>query len=237
MSEANPAGDGHPRLVWDWPVRLTHWLLLATVTGSYVTHRLGPAQFHYHRWFGYATLVLVTARIAWGFIGTRHARFAAFVRGPVTVARYLAGRLRGSRENFPGHNPAGGWMVLLMLALLAAQGLTGLFANDEIASTGPLYGYVLNSTSNRLTVWHHRIFDAILIALALHVIAVFAYWFSGRTNLIGPMFTGRKSPNDVAAPDAIGGSRAGWWLVLIGVASALLAWIIARAPAAELFVF
>ncbi|HZF17591.1 MAG TPA: cytochrome b/b6 domain-containing protein [Steroidobacteraceae bacterium] len=234
---AEPGAGSAGRMVWDWPVRLTHWLLVGTVTGSYVTHRLGPDQFKYHRWFGYATLMLVTVRILWGFIGTRHARFAAFVRGPVAVARYLAGFVRGRFEGYAGHNPAGGWIIFLMLALLLAQALTGLFANDEIASTGPLYGYVTSAVSNRLTAWHHRIFDAILIAIALHVVAVLAYLWLKRTNLIGPMVTGRKPAESVAPGEEIPGSRGWLWIGLVAAAGAALAWIIARAPAAGLFVF
>jgi cytochrome b len=234
--EGRAAGT-EPRFVWDVPVRVTHWLLLASVTGSYVTHRLGASGFRYHRWFGYTTLVLVAARIMWGLVGTRHARFTSFVRGPVTVVRYLANLVRGEPTRHAGHNPAGGWMVLLLLALLAAQAVTGLFANDEIANTGPLYGYVLNSTSNRLTRWHHRLFDALLIAIALHVIAVIAYWLVKHTNLLRPMFTGRKPADEVPAGAEIAGSRVWLWLTLIGAASAALAWLIAQAPEASLFVF
>lgn len=232
-----PDGGSQGRMIWDWPVRLTHWLLVVAVTGSYVTHRLGPDQFRYHRWFGYTTLTLVAARILWGVAGTKHARFASFLKGPMTVLRYFAGVARGEPARYAGHNPAGGWMILLMLALLLAQALTGLFANDEIASTGPLYGYVTNAASNRLTAWHHRIFDAILIAIALHVAAVLWYWLAKHTNLIGPMLTGRKPAESVAPGEEIPGSRGWLWIALLGAACAALAWIIARAPAAELFVF
>jgi cytochrome b len=228
------AARGGAGLVWDVPVRVTHWALVASVTGSYLTHRLDA--FRYHRWFGYTTLVLVTVRIAWGLVGTRHARFASFVRGPATVVRYLASLGRGERSSHVGHNPAGGWIVLLLLALLAAQAVTGLFANDEIANTGPLYGYVLNSTSNRLTAWHHRLFDALVVAVALHVAAVLGYLFVKRTNLLRPMLTGRKPAHDVPAGTAIDGSRLWLWVALIGVASAALAWLIARAPEVSLFV-
>lgn len=229
------AAVGGARLVWDVPVRVTHWALVASVTGSYLTHRLDA--FRYHRWCGYTTLVLVTVRIAWGIVGTRHARFTAFVRGPAAVVRYLASLGRGERSSHAGHNPAGGWMVLLLLALLAAQAVTGLFANDEIANTGPLYGYVLNSTSNRLTAWHHRLFDVLLVAVALHVAAVLAYLFVMHTNLIRPMLTGRKPALDAPAGAEIAGSRLWLWLALIGVAGGALAWLIARAPEVSLFVF
>jgi cytochrome b len=225
------------RLVWDLPVRLTHWLLVLSVAGSYVTHRLGTDAFRYHRWCGYAALVLVALRCAWGFLGPRHARFRSFVRGPRTVLRYLVELARGRTAAFAGHNPAGGWMVLLLLALLLGQALTGLFANDKIADTGPLYGLVMSHTSDRLTRWHHRLFDALLIAVALHVIAVGAYLLARKTNLVMPMLTGRKPASAVGADEAIVSSRTGMWLFLLVVAGATLALIIEHAPDASLFAF
>ena len=80
------------RLVWDLPLRATHWLLALTVAGAWVTHYAGTSWFAWHRALGYATLVLVVFRIVWGFVGTRHARFAVFVRGPGAVLDYLRSR-------------------------------------------------------------------------------------------------------------------------------------------------
>lgn len=238
MTDSTPSADAASRrLVWDGPVRLTHWLLTLSVAGSYITHKLGPAEFHWHRRFGYLTLVLVTVRILWGFVGTRHARFASFVRGPASVFRYLTAWLGGTFARYPGHNPAGGWMVVVLLALLAAQATTGLFANDEIASTGPLYGYVLNATSNRLTGWHHRLFDALLILITIHIVAVLLYLGVRRANLVGPMLSGYKRGSEVELRDAVTNSRWLLWFALLAATGGLLAWIIARAPVAELWVF
>ena len=75
-------------LVWDLPVRLFHWLLAAAILGAWVTHKMGTGAFAWHRWFGYACLVLVAFRIVWGFVGTCHARFADFLRGPAAMGRY-----------------------------------------------------------------------------------------------------------------------------------------------------
>ena len=160
------------RRVWDLPVRIVHWLLVIGIAGSYATHKLGVAYFRYHLWFGYLVVVLAAFRILWGFVGTRHARFASFLRGPRATVAYLAALLRGAAPATPGHNPLGGWMVMFLLLSLLAQGITGLFANDEIFNTGPLYGYISDALSLQLTSWHRRLFDWILIAAALHVLAV-----------------------------------------------------------------
>ena len=90
------AGASRPKLaektrkVWDWPVRLFHWSLVLAVIGAYVTNRLGVAYFSYHLFFGYAVIVLVVFRVFWGFVGTKHARFVNFLRGPKAILRYIS---------------------------------------------------------------------------------------------------------------------------------------------------
>src|SRR3954464_15596108 len=194
------------RRVWDLPVRIVHWLLVLGIAGSYVTHKLGVEYFRYHLWCGYLVLVLAAFRILWGFVGTRHARFGSFVRGPRGTLAYLRGLGRGVAET-PGHNPLGAWMVVLLLAALLTQALTGLFSNDEIFNTGPLYGYVSDPTSLALTSWHRRLFDWILVAVALHVLAVLAHRLVAGHDLIRPMFSGRKHASLVAEHEAISSSR------------------------------
>ena len=88
------------RQVWDMPVRLFHWALVAAVISAFDTNRLGVAYFNYHVWSGYAVIVLVSFRILWCFIGTRHAKFRQFVRGPAAILRYALGLLRGSASAF-----------------------------------------------------------------------------------------------------------------------------------------
>jgi cytochrome b len=224
-----PAGQ---RLVWDLPVRITHWLLLLAVIGSYVTYKLGLAWFKVHVWCGYTVLVLAAFRILWGLVGTRHARFAGFVRGPATTLRHATDLARGKASRHAGHNPLGAWMVLLLLGALLVQALTGLFSNDEIASTGPLYGSVGNTLSLRLTTVHRLLFDGIAAAIALHVAAVLAYQLLKKEPLIRAMFTGRKPAVAVAAEDVIHSSRL--WLAgaLLALLIAALAWVVLHAPAA-----
>lgn len=226
-----PAAPNAPaRKVWDLPVRITHWLLVVGIAGSYLTSELGIEYFQYHLWFGYAVVVLVVFRILWGFVGTRHARFASFIRGPAATWRYARETLRGRSPSTPGHNPLGAWMVLLLLAALLAQGLTGLFANDEIFNTGPLYGYISDEFSLVLTSWHRRLFDWILIAVALHVLAVLGHkWIAGH-DLVAPMFSGRKPANLVPDGEAISSSRSWLAVLLVAVLVASISWLVAQAP-------
>ncbi|MEJ0084554.1 MAG: cytochrome b/b6 domain-containing protein [Pseudomonadota bacterium] len=218
------------RRVWDLPVRIVHWLLVVGVAGSYATNRAGVAYFKYHRWFGYLVLVLAAFRILWGLVGTRHARFANFVRGPRATLGYLLALGRGAAPATPGHNPLGAWMVVFLLSALLAQAMTGLFANDEIFNTGPLAGAVSYDTSLRLTSWHRRLFDWILAAIGAHLLAVAAHRVFGGHDLIRPMIVGRKPASVVSERDAIATSRLWIAVLLIALVVGALMWAIRAAP-------
>jgi cytochrome b len=229
--------DPHTRLVWDLPVRVMHWGIVAAGVGSYVTQELLDDAFRYHVWCGYTMLVLVTTRILWGFVGSRHARFSSFLRSPRAVWRYARSLARPPHEIHAGHNPLGGWMVIVLLGLICAQALSGLFANDEIAETGPLFGYVSVATSDELSDLHEDLFDWLLAAAGLHVTAVFMYLIVRRENLITPMLTGRKPAQWVPAGEAIDRSRAWRALIIAASVAAVLAWVVRSAPEASLSYF
>jgi len=245
-------GSARSVLIWDLPVRLIHWGLVLCVLGAWLTRELEGDWFAWHTRFGYAVLVLVVTRILWGFLGTRHARFADFVRGPRTILGYLRS-LRTDKQAgdqpivakaagaaaapHAGHNPLGALMILAFLAMLLTQALTGLFANDQVFETGPLFGYVTIETSDRLTSLHKQLFDWIAIAVAVHVAAAFIYLWARRENLIWPMITGRKRALDVPAGQGIDSSRL--WLALAIAALLIvgLVWLVRTAPEASLYVF
>lgn len=229
------AEPAHTRRVWDLPVRITHWLLVVGIAGSYITNKLGVEYFKYHLWFGYTVVVLAAFRILWGVVGTRHARFSSFVRGPRTTWNYLRALRQGGAAPRAGHNPLGAWMVVFLLGALLAQGLTGLFANDEIFNTGPLYGYVSDATSLALTSWHRRLFDWILIAVVLHVGAVLAHRLVAGHDLVGPMFSGRKDAALVAEHEAISSSRLWLAVILLSAVAATISWFVAHAPVVNSF--
>jgi len=236
MAEPAIADDQH-RKVWDLPVRITHWLLVVGIAGSWLTQKLGIEYFKYHLWLGYLVVVLAAFRILWGLVGTRHARFANFLRGPRATWRYLAALLRGETHSTPGHNPLGAWMVIVLLAALLAQGITGLFSNDEIFNTGPLYGYITDDLSLVLTSWHRRLFDWILAAVALHVLAVVGHRLFAGQDLVGPMFSGRKPASLVAEHEAISSSRLWLAVLLLAAVATLLCWFVVQAPEPVVFSF
>jgi cytochrome b len=229
LEAKTPSSAGQSR-VWDLPVRLFHWTLAAAFLGAFITNRLGVSYFKYHVWCGYAVIVLVSFRILWGFVGTYHAQFRHFVRGPITTLRYAARLLGGNASSHLGHNPLGAWMVVFLLAGLAVQAVTGLFGNDEIFNTGPLVGYVTKDVSLRLTSLHRHLFYWIAAAITLHVLAVVAHRVFDQSDLVRAMITGRKQSHRAEAADHISSSRI-WLAVLLTVAiTGVLAFVVTHAP-------
>lgn len=224
-------------LIWDLPLRLFHWLLALAVLGSWVTHKIGAQAFAWHVRCGCTVLTLIAFRIVWGIVGPRHARFANFIRGPSTIGRYVRSMLgTASPLHYAGHNPLGALLVLLLLALLGVQAVAGLFANDEVASSGPLYGYVSDTTSDAWSRLHRLGAKLIWIAVWVHVAAVFSYLVVKRENLIAPMFTGHKHGTWLAV-EGIERSQV-WRAALIAAAcAAIVYWLVETAPVASLILF
>ena len=178
--------------VWDAPVRLFHWLLVALVALSVSTGYLGGNLMQWHIRSGCAILGLLIFRLLWGFAGSGTARFASFVRGPRAALGYARGLFSRRPSHTPGHNPLGGWMVMLLLASALLQAGTGLFSNDDIATEGPLYDKVSKATSDAITAVHTTNAVVLLALIGLHVAAVLFYLWYKRENLLWPMFSGVK---------------------------------------------
>ncbi len=232
LSASSAPDDDAPRLVWDLPLRVAHWGLALAVIGAFVSGWIGGGAFVAHVACGATALVLVLFRVAWGCVGPAHARFADFVRGPRAVLASLPALSRSGYRRLAGHTPLGGWMALALLTLIGTQACLGLFANDEISHTGPLYGYVGAHLSNRLSAWHGRIANVILGAVALHVAAAIYYRAALGEDLVRPLVTGYK--RGVGAAAAIGRQRIGLALLIVALLAALLVLLIRTAPEAVL---
>jgi cytochrome b len=182
-----------PARVWDLPTRVFHWTLAATVLCSVVSAQIGGNAMVWHFRFGYVVFALLLFRLVWGLVGGHWSRFARFVYAPGTVWRYLRGEHRPGDHFDVGHNPLGALSVVALLAFLAAQVGTGLVADDEIASVGPLNRLVSNAVAGRATSWHADYGSTLLLALVgLHIAAVAYYLVRKKTNLIRPMIVGDK---------------------------------------------
>ncbi|MEO7056299.1 MAG: cytochrome b/b6 domain-containing protein [Caldimonas sp.] len=179
--------------VWDLPTRTFHWLLATCVVSSIVSARIGGGAMVWHFRLGYAIFTLLVFRVVWGFIGGHWSRFRTFVYAPSTSVRYLRGGSQAHEHHDVGHSPIGAWSVFALLAILVAQVGTGLVADDEIASSGPLVRYVRTATSAAASAWHKNYGQWIIVGLVvLHVAAIAFYWLRRRQNLVAPMLHGDK---------------------------------------------
>ncbi|MEN3950884.1 cytochrome b/b6 domain-containing protein [Iodidimonas sp. SYSU 1G8] len=190
--------------VWDLPIRLFHIGIIVLVGISWWsgerldrTELAGLDPLDIHIWSGCTILALVLFRILWGFVGSTTARFSHFVKGPVAVARYLRGMVSRQSRQEAGHNPLGGWSVVLMLAMLLAMPLMGLFAADAdlwgAGPSGPLSSLVQEDTADNLAHWHEDLWEILMIVLGVHIAAALFYLVVKRQNLIGAMITGRAN--------------------------------------------
>ncbi len=213
-----------PIRVWDLPTRVFHWALVALVAVSWVSAEIGGNAMEYHVWSGYAVLTLVLFRLLWGVVGSQTARFSDFIRGPRAAWRHLRALFGGPGEAHVGHTPLGGWMILALLTGLLVQAGTGLFANDDIMTQGPLSRKVSKDMSDWLTGVHKENFEILLALIGLHVAAVLFYWLVKRDNLIVPMITGRKRV-DAATPAPR--LRTAWLALLpLAAAAGVVYWLV-----------
>lgn len=226
--------------VWDLPTRVFHWTLVLAVAVLFVSGSIGGlditialpgggawslANMDLHMFLGELVLGLVIFRVLWGFIGSSTARFAMFVRGPKAVLGYLAALRRGELPLSVGHNPAGAMMILALLVLALTQVSTGLFANDDIFSEGPLAHLVSKSTSDLLTGIHGAVFNLLALAVAAHVGAALYYRIRGE-NLISAMITGKKSTEMLPAGESAPRLVSFWLAIPVAAVAVAVVWAV-----------
>jgi cytochrome b len=202
--------------VWDAPVRVTHWLMVLCFAGAWLSAESERWRL-LHLTLGYTLAGLVAFRLAWGLVGTRHARFADFVRAPGAALGYLRDLLQGRAPHHSGHNPAGALAIVGLLGLAALTTGLGWALEQDLA------GHWLEEAHEAAAV-------AMLVVAGVHVLGVIAGSLAHRENLVRAMVTGRKraaaGETDVRAWGALAA------LVLIFVASFWL-WQWQSAPAPE----
>lgn len=169
-------------LVWDLPVRVFHWLLVISFAGAWLTAE-GESLKMLHYAFGYSACALVFFRLIWGFIGTRYARFAQFLHGPRQILLHFRSLLTSQQHTSPGHNPAGGMVMVTLMAIIMAIGLTGYLQVSAVL--GQSIGHFMGEV-------HESIASLCLALVLLHVSVAIIMSFSQQENLIRAMVTGKK---------------------------------------------
>ncbi|MDR3159756.1 MAG: cytochrome b/b6 domain-containing protein [Zoogloeaceae bacterium] len=218
--------------VWDLPVRLFHWLLVASIAALFITGKMDDA-IALHGKIGIFVVGLLVFRVLWGFIGSTYARFLQFFPTPARIFAYLKGEWRGL-----GHNPLGALSVFALLFLTALQTGLGLLAYDEISFHGPLSALVGDDLAVRFTGWHQTLAYVLLAFVGLHAASIVFYKFVQKHDLLLPMLTGRAEvPENAPLPPAKDGSIKSLLLALALAAFSLwaacgtwIAWIEPEAP-------
>ena len=187
--------------VWDLPTRIFHWSLAICVPAAVITQGIGGEMMEWHGRLGLTILGLLSFRIVWGFVGSTHARFCSFVRGPGAIQSYLEGAWKGL-----GHNPLGALSVLGLLAVLLLQASTGLFAHDDIDFQGPLYALVGSNISSAFKEVHEGLAAVMFFLIIAHLSAIVYYVKVKKDNLVIPMITGKK---EVASEDSYTDAKGG----------------------------
>mgnify|MGYP002635439738 CR=1 FL=1 len=217
-----PSGLWLPMRVWDGPVRLFHWALLALVATSWLSVEFFNSM-RVHMLAGEAVLALLLFRLVWGVIGSETARFSQFLGNPLHAVTHLMHMTRREPDTQVGHNAAGGWMVLAMLLVLLAQVTTGLLASDEESFVeGPLNHLVGGAWGAWALSQHHLLFTVIQVLVVLHVLALIAYAVLKRHDLVHPMITGKKRlPAATPQPRM----RSPWLALSVLAGAALAVWL------------
>jgi len=194
-------------VVWDLPTRVFHWILAGSVILALIITEDEGLLYEIHAILGVIALVLVLFRLVWGFVGGEHARFADFVAGWTTVRRYIGHLLRLAPPRHIGHNPLGGWAILVLLALTLLTAGTGVLAG----------GFAGPATADAASDIHEAFASLLQVMVFIHIAGVLIDWALTRDNLVAAMWHGRKriegSCEAVDRPtDARGGSV---WLAAI----------------------
>lgn len=213
--------------VWDAPTRLVHWLFVFCVAFSWWAAENDRMDLHY--WSGLTLLGLLVFRIYWGFAGPETSRFSKFVKGPGAVLGYLPKLLRPNYRAAFGHNPLGALSVTAILIALTTQVTLGLFASDtDGLESGPLSRYISYELSKDAGDLHEDFFNILLALIGLHIAAIVFYLIIKRTNLIGPMVTGKRRAENAEGP-AVGIAPVPLWRLAIGVLLAVASvWLVLR---------
>lgn len=206
--------------VWDLPTRLFHWILvIAFAVSSYSAFQDKFGDFAaIHLWSGFIVLALVSWRILWGLFGSETSRFSSFMKSPKAALAYS--KTLGSKEKSDevGHNPLGGYSVLLMVLLLLAQAALGLFASDGMFFEGPL-SHMSENTSD-ITELHETLGYILFGVIGLHILMIIYYALRKRSNLLLPMITGKKETQITSKEPSMRSSVMA--LLILGLISASL---------------
>lgn len=200
------------QLVYDLPLRFFHWLFAALFSAAFLIAKTVDDEsptFSYHMLAGILLGFILLLRIAWGFLGTKHSRFASFALQPKALIQYFAGLFSGDRRRWVGHNPASSWAALTLFGLAFGLGLTGiLMANGQKESFEDL---------------HELLANAFLVVVILHIAGVILHSLRHRDGLALSMIDGAKG--DIQPEESIAKSRWSIGFLFLGLTLAFASYL------------
>jgi cytochrome b len=210
--------------VWDLPVRFFHWSLAILFVFMILSVKVFDNMMEWHMRAGYAMISLIVFRILWGIVGSYYARFSQFIYSPVRSVRYAFQIITGKAEHYLGHNPAGGWMVVVLILGIGLQGLTGLFISDEILWDAPFYGVLSDELTSLAGTIHFNLEFYLQIFVGFHIAAVLWHRFRYQDPLIGAMLHGDKP---TSGQSDVVESKTPWiaFFICFAIALSLFVWL------------
>ncbi|MEO8027093.1 MAG: Ni/Fe-hydrogenase, b-type cytochrome subunit [Bryobacteraceae bacterium] len=208
------------RYVWELPVRVTHWILAASIvtlfaTGLFIASPVFTAsgepvgvfvmgrfrQVHFAA--GYALLFAVLLRIYWYFAGNRYARSGMprvwrkqwWNQAYGQVREYLSAK-RGPTHL--GHNVLAGFSYVVMVGGLGIAEIVTGFALYGETNPGGFWdracGWVvpLLGGSFQTHMWHHLFAWGFVAFTIVHLYLVFFGSLRYQNGLVGSMISGEK---------------------------------------------
>ena len=172
--------------LWDRAVRTIHWYLPVAITFMWWSGEEG--LYEWHSWVGYSLIVAVTTRVFWGFVGSPSARFTSFIARPKAVLAYV----KGHPFTGEGHNPIGGWATVALLLAILLQGVSGLFASDDVMFEGPLT-YWGGEWSGFIAEWHEINWLLLQVLVVMHLLALMYHQLYRKESLLGAMWWGKTA--------------------------------------------
>ncbi len=184
----------HRVLVWDFPTRVFHWLLVAATSVAFITGSILPQWWlGVHRGAGYVIVGLLVFRFVWAAFGSEFSRLTNFVYSPSETLDHLRGILLLSPRHYLGHNPAGAAMIFALAFVLCGLVVTGLLTEAGEEKIGPLAGITSYAVGHTAKTIHAILVGILAVMIAAHVAGVIAESLLTRENLVASMITGRKA--------------------------------------------
>jgi|Deesub1362B_J571_1020462.scaffolds.fasta_scaffold00142_13 Ni/Fe-hydrogenase 1 B-type cytochrome subunit len=205
--------------VWEFPVRLVHWLnvlaiVTLAVTGLYIglpfletnpehtSYTMGWMRF-LHLVAGYLLLMMLIVRLYWAFVGNRYASwrvwfpFTAQQRRDFWTALKYYLFISRKPPYAVGHTAVAGFTYLIVYLLLLFQVVSGFALHSQIKHGGFIWtllgGWLLSVMHvQTIRLLHHLVLYVLAAFVVLHIYVAWYLDTAERNGLMGSIFGGYK---------------------------------------------